>query len=228
MFINRILNYIKLRVVNRGKDVKIPFSTYVDANSSLEGFCQFSQNVIFAGKLGYGSYVGSYSELRNVKVGRFSSISPRVICNNGTHPLGGKFATTSPCFFSLNLHKLQCGGTFATEQLFEEVRLTPNGYAVEIGNDCWIGDGAFLVGGISIGDGAIILAHAVVTKDVPPYAIVGGVPARILKYRYGEQVISSLLKIQWWNRDLQWIKNNWRLMSNVSELIDECDNNNEF
>lgn len=61
---------------------------------------------------------------------------------------------------------------------------------MKIGSDCWIGTGVFLVGGIVIGNGAVVLAGAVVTKDVPPYAIVGGVPARILRYRYDEETIN--------------------------------------
>ena len=71
-----------------------------------------------------------------------------------------------------------------------------------IGNDVWIGQGAFIKGGVTIGDGAIVAAHAVVVKDVPPYAVVGGVPARVIKYRFDEDAIKDLLEIKWWNYDL--------------------------
>jgi len=70
---------------------------------------------------------------------------------------------------------------------------------VLIGNDVWIGASAFLASGISIGDGAVVAAHAVVTRDVPPYAIVGGNPARQIRFRFAESVISDLLRICWWN-----------------------------
>ena len=90
--------------------------------------------------------------------------------------------------------------------------------SVKIGNDCWIGEGAFLVGGITIGDGAVILAHAVVTKDVPPYAIVGGVPAKIQKYRYDEETIDFLQKIQWWNSPIEWLQENWELLCDLDKL----------
>ena len=96
--------------------------------------------------------------------------------------------------------------------------LTQYSIAVEIGNDVWIGEGAFLVGGITIEDGAVILAHAVVTKDVPPYAIVGGVPARIIKYRYDEETIAFLLRVKWWNNSIDWFQQNWRLLTDIEKL----------
>jgi virginiamycin A acetyltransferase len=70
---------------------------------------------------------------------------------------------------------------------------------VKIGNDVWIGTNAIILPGVTIGDGAIIGAGAVVANDVPPYAVVGGVPARVLKYRYSDDKIKKLLKIAWWN-----------------------------
>ncbi|HEY5236653.1 MAG TPA: CatB-related O-acetyltransferase [Rhabdochlamydiaceae bacterium] len=70
---------------------------------------------------------------------------------------------------------------------------------VIIGNDVWIGKGAYILSGVNIGDGAVIGASAVVTKDVPPYAIVGGNPARIIRYRFDEETIKKLLEIAWWN-----------------------------
>ncbi|WP_370976719.1 CatB-related O-acetyltransferase [Enterobacter roggenkampii] len=70
---------------------------------------------------------------------------------------------------------------------------------VIIGNDVWIGDGAFIKNGVTIGDGAIIGAKAVVTKNIPPYAIVAGIPAEVIGYRFDEKTICSLLESKWWN-----------------------------
>jgi acetyltransferase-like isoleucine patch superfamily enzyme len=72
---------------------------------------------------------------------------------------------------------------------------------VAIGNDVWIGQGAKILGGLTIGDGAVVAAWSVVTKDVPPYAIVAGVPARVVRRRFSEETIESLLRIRWWDWD---------------------------
>lgn len=88
-----------------------------------------------------------------------------------------------------------------------------------IGNDVWIGTNTTIMPGITIGDGAIIASGAVVTKDVPPYAIVGGVPAKVIKYRFPDDIIKDLLEIQWWNWGSKII--NDRKLDIVSENIEE-------
>jgi acetyltransferase-like isoleucine patch superfamily enzyme len=70
---------------------------------------------------------------------------------------------------------------------------------VLIGNDVWIGRGAKILGGVTIGDGAVVAAWSVVTKSVPPYTIVGGVPARVLRERFSQEIVESLLRIRWWD-----------------------------
>lgn len=121
-------------------------------------------------------------------IGAFCSIGQRVIIGHGEHPF--HFLSTSPYFY------------------FDELSLkrpempTYDGYwyldPVMIGNDVWIGDGAFIKNGVRVGDGAIIGAQAVVTKDVPPYAIVAGTPAAVIRYRFDEPVIDELLALRWW------------------------------
>ena len=76
----------------------------------------------------------------------------------------------------------------------------------------------FLTGGVHMGDGVMIMDGGVVTKDVPPYAIVGGVPAKVIKYRYDEETINFLLETKWWNSSIAWFQDNWRLMSNLENL----------
>ncbi|CAM5455544.1 serine O-acetyltransferase [Thauera mechernichensis] len=82
-----------------------------------------------------------------------------------------------------------------------------------IGNDLWIGFGATIVGGVKIGDGAVIGAHAVVTKDVPPYAIVGGNPARLIRMRFDDATVTRLLELKWW----QWPEE--RILQFIPDLL---------
>jgi acetyltransferase-like isoleucine patch superfamily enzyme len=79
---------------------------------------------------------------------------------------------------------------------------------VRIGNDVWIGMRATILSGVKVGDGAVIAAGAVVTKDIPPYAIVGGVPAQVINYRFSKEVISALLEIKWWDWDDETVRKN--------------------
>jgi virginiamycin A acetyltransferase len=81
-----------------------------------------------------------------------------------------------------------------------------------IGNDVWIGYGATLMPGVQVGDGAIIAAQAVVTKSVPPYAVVGGNPAQIIRYRFDEATIEALLEIQWWHWEIEQITRHLRAL----------------
>lgn len=89
-----------------------------------------------------------------------------------------------------------------------------------VGNDVWIGYDATILPGITIGDGAIIAAKAVVTKDVPPYTVVGGNPARVIKERFDKQTVEKLLKIQWWNWSVEKITVNLSIITsgNIAEL----------
>jgi serine acetyltransferase len=88
-----------------------------------------------------------------------------------------------------------------------------------VGNDVWIGSGAIILDGISIGDGAIIGAGSVVTKDVPDYAIVAGTPAKVLKFRFTEKEILFLKNYKWWDKDINWIKENWKYFLDIGEFI---------
>lgn len=216
--LKRIVKYIILKLKLRDK-VKFNFSCDIGLNSTFEGMNQIHPNASFCGELGFGSYIGPNSAI-NGKIGKFTSIAPHVRCNPGKHPYTYPYVTTAPCFFSLNPNHSQNGSTFASKQVFDEYTFADKKkhYSVVIGNDCWIGEGAFIVGGTDIADGAVVLAHAVVTKDVPPYAIVGGVPAKIIGYRYSEEDIKFLLKIRWWDNSLTWFETHWYLLNDFEKL----------
>ena len=213
--IKQLLKRWVLRLKWRGK-LQFEQGCDIALQAQFEGMNKIYSHSSFGGILGYGSYIGHHSSL-TAKIGRFCSISNHVICNAGIHPFQAPFATTSPCFFSL---RKQNGATFATQQMLNEIKTTDNegAFDCEIGNDVWICEGVFINGGIHIADGAVVLAHAVVTKDVPPYAIVGGVPAKIIGYRYDEATIKWLLKVQWWNNPIAWFRAHWSLLCDIDKL----------
>jgi len=215
----KILRQFRQHIAFRGR-CHFEKGVIVGRGTILEGMNSIGGDTKFRGTLGFGSYVGTHCELA-AEIGRFTSIAPGVKCNPGQHPYKTPYASTSPLFFQAS----HSAGSFVTEDTFPILRLAvpKKGFAVCIGNDCWIGQEAFLVGGITIADGAVVLARAVVTKDVPPYAIVGGVPARIVGYRYDADTIDKLLRIKWWNRDTEWLKMHINLFQNVDKLLNEVD-----
>ena len=170
-------------------------------------------------KVGYGSYININSSLSFVKIGRYCSIADNVCVSLGNHPTN--HVSTHPAFY-YNTEK-QIGWTYHKgEPLFDEIYKYPKGeyfYQVIIGNDVWIGSHAIIMGGISIGDGAVIASGAVVTRDVEPYSIVGGVPAKLIKMRFTEEQRTSLLKIKWWDKSPIEIENSYRSFVDVNNFI---------
>lgn len=142
--------------------------------------------------------IGRYSFMRggslSAQIGSFCSIATDVHIGDGEHPTNW-----------LSSHPFQYGkSSFETWSELDgfsvcKLPLSVSKLAPVIGNDVWIGAGATILRGVNIGDGAIIAAGAVVTKDVEPYSIVGGVPAKHIKYRFTEHIIERLVQLQWWN-----------------------------
>lgn len=208
---------------NKLKDkVIIGKKVTIDHLSRFEGFNRLAMRCeMYNSFLGYGSYVGAETKLENVRVGRYTCIGPRVRIIIGEHPL--EFVSMHPAFYST---REQAGFSFVKEQKFEEFRYADEGEKVSviIGNDVWIAADCRILEGVTIGDGAAILAGAVVTKDVPPYAIVGGVPAKIIKYRFPDEKIQELLKIKWWEWEVDDIRNKASLFTNVDVFADKFSN----
>jgi chloramphenicol O-acetyltransferase type B len=162
-------------------------------------------------KVGKYTYVSEGAHAGSVNFGRFCSIGSEFRSGFGSHPTD--FVSTSPVFFST---RRQCGASFAERDCFEEYQET------NIGHDVWIGNRVYVKDGVNIGNGAIIAAGAVVTRNVPDYAIVGGVPARQIRFRFPQPVIEQLLAIKWWDWPEEKLRQaqRWFAQDNVTAFLD--------
>ena len=155
--------------------------------------------------IGFQSYINSGIIRSYAQIGRYCSIGRNVSIGLGNHDTKG--LSTSPFFSYL--------------PVFKDIKLASENpkRRVIVGNDVWIGDNVLISSGVKIGDGAVIAAGAVVTKDVPNYAIVGGIPARIIKYRFPDHYINQLNAIQWWNKPPKLLKCIPKSVRSVSDII---------
>jgi len=99
-----------------------------------------------------------------------------------------------------------------------------NEYSINVGNDVWISANVTILDGVKIGDGAIIASNSLVNKDVEPYTIVGGVPAKPIKTRFEKDEIDFLLKFKWWNKSLNWIEENSDKFTDIKQFIKQKNN----
>jgi virginiamycin A acetyltransferase len=168
----------------------------VRENVKLSGFSRGLQNVTFEGKnavpdrcnfsgkihIGYATTLG-YNNLLggNITIGKYCQLGVDVAIHATNHPI----------------HHLT---TYINSNLFDgELKQFKEENTITIGHDVWLGHNVIIVGNVTIGNGAILAAGSVVTKDVEPYSIVAGVPAKPLKKRFSEKVISEIEELQWWN-----------------------------
>ena len=165
--------------------------SYANGATRFEGNNRlYDRAVVGDSVLGSFTYLAPDARVMYSAVGRYCSIGPGTLIGGlGVHP--SKWLSSHPVFFST---KGQSGkNTFADRDYIDELP------RVTIGSDVWVGARAIVLDGLKIGDGAIIGAGAVVTKDVEPYAIVGGVPAKKIRMRFDVATVSMLLEIRWWN-----------------------------
>lgn len=175
---------------------KLGLEPVIDASarvtrSELGAYTEIGARTLFTeSALGDYSYVVQDCEIIYSSIGRFTSIASHVRINPGNHPM--ERATQSHFTYRASAY---FDGEMDEEGFFDRRRSKP----VEIGHDVWIGHGAVVLPGRRIGNGAVIAAGAIVTKDVAPYTIVGGNPARSIRPRFSERIAADLEALGWWN-----------------------------
>lgn len=226
VWLNRTIKNKILEIKNRKKRIKIGRLSVV-INSSFGNYAQLRENVFVSNskvgnytkiddnvslnsvQLNDCSYLSTSSIISRTKIGKFCSIGPDCRIGLGKHP-SKNFVSTHPVFFSTSQ---QIPISFADRNYFNEFE------EIKIGNDVWVGSNCIIMDGVVIGDGAILAAGSVVTKDVPPYAIVGGVPAKTIRYRFEEEEIEFLLNFKWWDKDIDWLEINFKKFHNIKSFI---------
>ena len=190
--------------INNGSPVGFPFS--------FEAPVRIANGILNNCTIGAFSYTDT--PLKNVKMGRYCALATNIE-NLFDHPKDWL------CMSSLHYRQ----NTFlkTPTEFYEPYETYENEKMVEIGNDVWIGANVKIIGGRKIGTGAIIGANAVVTKDVPDYAIVAGVPAKIIRFRFPPQVIAALLESKWWEFNIMQIKLDVKTPLHAIEQLKEAE-----
>ncbi|RKZ76050.1 MAG: antibiotic acetyltransferase [Gammaproteobacteria bacterium] len=211
IWIYKLITSLFLEWKNKEKNLKIGYMSHISK-------CKFGiYNTIYNNvnlndvNLNDFTYVASKTNINKTKIGKFCSIGPNCNIGLGKHP-SEIFVSTHPIFFS-QLKQAQI--TFSDKNYFKEFK------TIIIGNDVWIGTNVIIVDGVTINDGAIVAAGSVVTKDIPAYAVVGGIPAKIIKYRFEKDEIAYLHDFKWWNKDSNWLKSDFKLFHNIKDFIKE-------
>lgn len=185
----------------RGSEIK---NSYIHKSSKVESGSQ-----IVNSKFDKYSFCGYDCEIINTEIGPFCSISNNVKIGNYNHPVN--WGSTSPVFIN---------GRDSVSKKFSE-HPSINQLPTIIGADVWIGTNAIIKQGVNVGEGSIIGFGSVVTKDVKPYSIVGGNPAKLIRYRFSDDYIGVLIKSKWWNFDDAKLKRLAKNINNIDVFIEE-------
>jgi len=182
---------------------------YVDERSSLGRYnVLFAQATVVNSTVADHTFIQKQSTVLNADIGKFCSIAAGVRIGLGNHPID--MVSTHPAFYAVSQ---PIAKTYSQADVHESFK------RINIGHDVWIGERAIILDGVTVGDGAVIGAGAVVTKSVEPYAVVGGVPATLIKYRFEKDVREQLSAMKWWDRSDEWLQKNAASFINVQQLI---------
>lgn len=215
-----LLPAVKLyfRVVKRCRFGQRSYLSYL---TKLEGHNMLGRNTYAPGSvLGYGSYLSDNCYFYQAQIGRYTCIGPRSAAICGRHPVG-KFVSVHPAFFS----KAGFAGLrYTRTQTFEEFKYADadKKRSVLIGNDVWIGADVKIMEGVKVGDGAVVAAGALVLRDVEPYTVVAGAPARFMKNRFTPDEAAFLQELKWWDKPRDWIKESAPYFDDINLFRKHC------
>ena len=208
--IRRLFFRLELRRRYRLTDLGLEFDYFIAPDNSFGKGCRFGGPVYISGSdIGDYTYIEVGCRISAANIGKFCAIAPYSLVGLAEHPTR-KFVSTHPIFYR---HIPAFGYDLVDNDRHQEITRT------YIGNDVWIGAGVCIRGGVTVGDGAVIGAGAVVTWDVPPYAVYGGIPARLMRYRFEPEQISFLLEFKWWDYDLEWLRKNVAHLHDIDTFI---------
>lgn len=182
---------------------------YADDQCAFEEGVRVCDNAaVFHSSIGMFSYLAPDSTVQHCTMGRYCSIGPGVMIGLGVHPIDGMISTY-PAFYSVRKHAVN----YRADPKVVEYK------PIIIKNDVWIGARAVILDGVTIGDGAIIAAGSVVTKNVEPYTIVGGIPAKLIRRRFSEEDAQSLVAFAWWNRGAKFCRKHADLFADAPAFL---------